>query len=266
MDTTPDERQPKRATRSRGRSEIGRYGVVPESVYERLCGNTTAIALYGLLAVHANGDGTAWPHQETLAVKLGVSEPTIRREIKTLVAAGLLEICARLNEKGRKIGNEYVVILPTGTITHDRSGYDPDRSPMIGDELRPERSPMIGTTDHPRAPRGRERLLVNSPNEQSSGSDEPKPLEHRIAERVFERKTPRPAGRHAFPSTRQIARSLLDAGWPPQQIENAMVAASTISIGACEIELNRKPRSHANGEDKQAMIDRRFGFTREAQP
>lgn len=252
-------------SRSRGRSGIGRYGVLPLSVIERLSGNTTAIALYGLLAIHANSDGLAWPHQETLASILGVTDRTVRREVKTLEAAGLLEIRPRFSPTNpkRKTGNEYVVVVPTGPDVGGRSDPPPDRTPTRD------------ATGRECPPRAREPLVVNSPKEETpdSATAEPraldglaappgeKKLEQRIAERVFERKRPKPAGKHKFVSTRTIARALLDAGWKAQQIEDAMVAASTISIGACEIELNRKRGT--NGEATQTMIDRRFGFTRE---
>lgn len=96
-----------------GRASIGRYGIITLTVYERLVGNTTAIALYGLMALHANTEGRAYPSQETLATMLGVSAPTVRREQKTLVNAGLIEVGKRRGSNGRVIGNEYVVIVPS---------------------------------------------------------------------------------------------------------------------------------------------------------
>lgn len=65
----------------------------------------------------------------------------------------------------------------------------------------------------------------------------PKPIEKRIAERVWERKNPKPATK--FIAVVKIARTLLDAGWKPQQIEDAMVSVRTISVAWVEGELNK---------------------------
>lgn len=233
-------------SRSSGRSSIGRYGIVPLSVYELLCGKTTAIALYGLLAVHANSDDICWPHQEKLAELLGVSVGTIRRELKTIEAAGLLTIAPHLGETGRMIGNEYTVILPARSRMDARSETGQQRAPMRADEGAADRASMRGDGARPRASRGRDRLTKNKTKEQTpspngdTGELEGMPTRpkskrdsdplvaeaHALTERVFANRKPRPMP--SFLNVRALAESALRADYPATEIERFMMRPDTV--------------------------------------
>lgn len=59
-----------------------------------------AFRLYAYLISYARQFGACWPSQATLAVKLRVSERTIRNWLKELEQAGLIEIEQRFSERG----------------------------------------------------------------------------------------------------------------------------------------------------------------------
>lgn len=61
-----------------------------------------AIAVYIYLADRANKDGECWPAIPTMARELKLSQSTIRRAIRDLRGAGLLETSQRYRKKGGK--------------------------------------------------------------------------------------------------------------------------------------------------------------------
>ena len=52
---------------------------------------STVLAVYLVLADHANGNGKCWPKQETIADRLGKSVRQVRRALMALEAAGFIE-------------------------------------------------------------------------------------------------------------------------------------------------------------------------------
>lgn len=189
------------------------------------------------VADSANPEGEhARPGVQALMDEWAFDRATVHRHLAWLVKEGWLEE----TDKGVGRGNWTEYRLPkmvaacnqkrsqAATVTPDK-GSQPDRESVA----------IPGSLSSSKT---EEKDVVLQPS--LDGATQPtqpaKPIERRVAEKVFERKTPKPAGKHAFVATMKIATALLAAGWHPQQIEDAMVAASTISIGAVEIELNRR--------------------------
>lgn len=61
-----------------------------------------AIAVYVYLADRANKDGECWPAVSTIATEIKLSEATVRRAIKDLRKAGVIETEQRFRSKGGK--------------------------------------------------------------------------------------------------------------------------------------------------------------------
>lgn len=61
-----------------------------------------AIAVYVYLADRANKEGQCWPAVPTIAREIKLSETTVRRAVRDLRKAGLLETEQRYRTKGGK--------------------------------------------------------------------------------------------------------------------------------------------------------------------
>lgn len=61
-----------------------------------------AVAVYVYLADRANREGQCWPAVPTIAREIKLSEATVRRAIKDLRRAGLIETEQRYRTKGGK--------------------------------------------------------------------------------------------------------------------------------------------------------------------
>ena len=61
-----------------------------------------AIAVYVYLADRANKAGECWPAVSTIATEIKLSEATVRRAIKDLRKAGVIETEQRFRTKGGK--------------------------------------------------------------------------------------------------------------------------------------------------------------------
>lgn len=61
-----------------------------------------AVAVYIYLADRANKEGRCWPAVPTIAREIKLSEATVRRAIKDLRRAGLIETEQRYRTKGGK--------------------------------------------------------------------------------------------------------------------------------------------------------------------
>ena len=69
-------------------------------------------AVYNALARFAQGSGYCWPAQDTLATLLDCTDNTIRKALKKLKEAGLIEVVHRFNDKG-KTSNGYRLLPVT---------------------------------------------------------------------------------------------------------------------------------------------------------
>lgn len=189
------------------------------------------------VADQCNVDGTySRPGVAALMAAWKFDRATVHRHLAWLIENGWLEEI----EKGVGRGNATSYSMPKMVAACNGEVSQPATPPA-----EKVSQPPAGSVAIPPAARTTPRKRATEEMQPSlDGCAQPaqpaKPIERRVAEKVFERKTPKPAGKHAFVSTMKIATALLAAGWHPQQIEDAMVAASTISIGAVEIELNRR--------------------------
>lgn len=202
------------------------------------------------VADQANADGTyARPGLASLMAEWKFDKATVIRHLNWLTDNGWLEVI----EKGLGRGHATSYSLPKMVAHYAEKGSQAATVPE------PERS----QPDPGKVAIGDPALsLSTEENYEGPPTPAPKPLERRIVERVWERKNPKPAT--PFVAVVKIARKLLDAGWEPQRIEDAMVAVPTISIGWLEGNLNgngSRQRGQAGADDKQARIDQRFGFT-----
>jgi DNA-binding MarR family transcriptional regulator len=69
-----------------------------------------ALAVYVVLARHADGEGRCWPSRATIAEKLGVSRGTVRNAIKHLAGCGLIDVEIRRNDDGSHRSNVYTLL------------------------------------------------------------------------------------------------------------------------------------------------------------
>lgn len=145
-----------------------RYSILPaRAVFD------TRLSLYdkvvlAALGSYTDGDGWCFPHQKTLAERLGIARSTICASIKKLSSkeVGYLEVRARTASGRGKIGNEYRVKtdLPPMSVLADIGGRSPmsvgtdtgsqgvESTPMsasadIGPVVRRDGHPMSAGTD-----------------------------------------------------------------------------------------------------------------------
>lgn len=140
-------------TADSGRRALGPYGVVYRSEIERIP-NPTAVALFALLVTYAH-DGVAWPSQATLAEALKVSDRTVKREVATLIAAGVLTKRPRL-DRGRKIGTEYLVGSDMGVPSAEVTPVSPTEVTPMALPIPLEQSLEHPAPPVPRRPRARD--------------------------------------------------------------------------------------------------------------
>jgi DNA-binding transcriptional MocR family regulator len=73
------------------------WGKVIESAFTtRLDTTGNAVRVYGVLACKAGRTRRAWMSQTKMAERLGISSKTVRRAIKRLIAAGLIQVVDRI--------------------------------------------------------------------------------------------------------------------------------------------------------------------------
>ena len=68
------------------------------------------IAVYAVLALHADRDGIAWPSQTTIAKMVGISRPTVATSLDLLVGFGLVRI-VRKGARGRSTRYQLVDVI-----------------------------------------------------------------------------------------------------------------------------------------------------------
>ena len=68
-----------------------------------------AVAVYTYLYDRANKNGECWPSVKTIAGDIKLSPATVRRAIKDLKKAGLIETEQRYREKGSKSSLLYIL-------------------------------------------------------------------------------------------------------------------------------------------------------------
>lgn len=97
------------APRDEVASDVGPFAVVPVALLGDTDVSDRAVRVWCAVASYADREtGEAFPFQETLAERLGVSVDTVQRGIRVLVQTGWLSVRPRMVE-GRKCGNVYTV-------------------------------------------------------------------------------------------------------------------------------------------------------------
>ncbi len=87
-----------------------RYGMVPEWVIVHPGLSDRAFRLYVLLARYGTSPDDCFPRISTLADRLGVSDATVQRGLRELVAAGCVTVVPRF-EGGRQTSNGYQLAM-----------------------------------------------------------------------------------------------------------------------------------------------------------
>lgn len=90
------------------KSDIGRYGIIPEWLLDSGV-SATAIRLFAVLTVkYADREGVAYPGRKRLATDMGdISVDTIDRAVRELRDAGALEVEHRTGADGALTSNLY---------------------------------------------------------------------------------------------------------------------------------------------------------------
>ena len=73
-----------------------------------------AVAVYTYLHDRANKNGECWPSVKTIAGDIKLSPATVRRAIKDLKKAGLIETIQRYRYYGEKSSLLYKILIPKG--------------------------------------------------------------------------------------------------------------------------------------------------------
>ena len=100
----------------------------------------SAIAVYIVLAGHANSEGKCWPGAATIAREAGISRSQVFRTIPTLQDLGLVAIDPRRNEGMKNQTNVYTLVAPVTlpSRTHATSLVAPTRPKLDTDNYNQE--------------------------------------------------------------------------------------------------------------------------------
>lgn len=227
-------------------------------------GVTFAVHLAIADSVNDQNEHELWMRQSVLAEKCRTQRPTVNKALATLLADGYLELV----EEFTGGANRYRFLMPSkapvvfdsrrkrvkGDTTTDKPAV---RSPHTNDGT--EGVTPANTNGAPIAQQmfAEQTQGVRSPHTEPKGTqvvtqEEPPrtgSVAQPIVKAVWDRKVPKPAT--PFIAAVKIAERLLASEWSPDEIEQAMVDAPTISVGAVELTLNRnrdaKPRRGAAG-------------------
>ena len=127
-----------------------RHFFILDNAFIDQCGEAIGvygIAVYALLARHADGNGLAFPGLKRIGEKLKISRSTVLRTLKTLEDAGMLKI-----ERGEKSGtvNKYV-LNDTADWKLATEGYQTDTPPVsVGNPPGVSQTPPPVSHRHPK--------------------------------------------------------------------------------------------------------------------
>src|SRR5690242_4037090 len=111
--------------------------------------NATTQAVYIWICSYADKYGRCYPSHQRLAKDTGTSNSTIERHLNKLVAAGLLQKEARM-ENGRQSSDQYQILLSTSLVKMTRGGRHNDEGGVVTSdeaELYPLELNPINSTD-----------------------------------------------------------------------------------------------------------------------
>lgn len=88
----------------------GRFAIVPDALLDPACPATPReIAVYAVLANHANRDGECWPSIARISDCLGISKPTVHKALDALETIGAISRVARYRDDGAQTSSLYEV-------------------------------------------------------------------------------------------------------------------------------------------------------------
>lgn len=115
--------------------------------YAKYLGTTTSM-VYFVLCRHADKNQECFPSYDTIAEKLGVSDATVKRSIKTLKEWNIICIAKRKRKDGKFLHNSYT-LLDKSVWQNKPEVTDDPRSPEVtGAQI--QRSLVHKTIGHPR--------------------------------------------------------------------------------------------------------------------
>lgn len=91
---------------------VTRYTAYEAQVWarkQRFAGDTAAKIVLMVLADYADEHGTCYPGVELIAEDAELSRSTVLRRLKALAAAGLIEVQRRVNHRGERTSNRYLL-------------------------------------------------------------------------------------------------------------------------------------------------------------
>lgn len=119
------------------RSDVGRFGIVPAWVIAALRGNSSALAVFCVLASHADRSrDDAWViGRAQIADEAGVSLATAKRAIVALREIGAVEVEAQVTAAGDQGHNRYLLRFAEPGSVQERTGVgSPVNRGRVSDE------------------------------------------------------------------------------------------------------------------------------------
>ena len=115
--------------------------------YAKHLGTTTSM-VYFVLCRHADKNQECFPSYDTIAIKLGISDATVKRSIKTLKEWNIICIAKRKRKGGKFLHNSYT-LLDKSVWQNKPQVTDDLWSPEFTDDTH-QGSPVHKTMGHPR--------------------------------------------------------------------------------------------------------------------
>ena len=134
------------------------FTVLPSRLWEDLDGLTFAdVKVLGCIASFADRDRQAWPKQQTIADRLGVTRQTVNGSIRTLVKRGYVQAISQFRKDGGQRENFYRVLFDEQVdpldIVADFQGETPPAPPPVGSSRHPpvgsDPTPPVGSDPTP---------------------------------------------------------------------------------------------------------------------
>lgn len=88
-----------------------RLSIIPARAAFDLTLTATQIRVLAALGAHSDNEGWCYPHQKTIADKIGATRQTVAAAIAKLVVEGYIEVRAKTAPGRGKVGNLYRVVL-----------------------------------------------------------------------------------------------------------------------------------------------------------
>lgn len=215
------------------------------------------------IADHCDHDGSnAWPKLETLAAKVACSVRTVQRSIRALVDLGELEV--EVNAGGSRDTrpdhrpNRYRIVMDGTTLLSPRPTPRGDNGAAYGvtrlssrGVTRPSppiKEPSVGPILEPSA---RDRRSLDADLEAGRGFPSRRRLAGEVKGEVLRR---RQVPASELPRVFELALEFLEAGWREDELVEAMVGASCLSVRAVEVE--REKRRRDSGDDDPGRVER----------